>query len=69
MTNAKKNFLKNLITATIMATATLAIVIGCIMIPIVEVSHSTGNCVRVVSNDASYSCDNLPTRYDTVWVN
>lgn len=42
--------------------------------PEVYKSHSTGECVKVVSypglvfgKDEGYSCENLPLTYDTVW--
>jgi len=43
-------------------------------IPIVEVSHSSDQCVRVVNFESSfqgsteYTCDNMPTKYSHVWV-
>jgi hypothetical protein len=39
--------------------------------PTVEVSHSTGHCERVieyVEPKRGYSCENLPNKYDHVWV-
>ena len=35
--------------------------------PDVWVSHSTGECVKVVPADAG-TCENLPDRYVQVWV-
>jgi len=38
--------------------------------PDVHISHSTGECIRVLNyaeNDR-YSCDNLPSKYNKVWV-
>tara|TARA_R110000796_G_scaffold158021_1_gene274749 strand:+ start:59 stop:283 length:225 start_codon:yes stop_codon:yes gene_type:complete len=38
--------------------------------PDVHYSNSTGDCVRVLNyaeNDR-YSCDNLPSKYNKVWV-
>ena len=40
-------------------------------IPTVEVSYSTGHCERVieyVEPKRGYSCENLPSKYDHVWV-
>lgn len=38
-------------------------------LPEVEVSHATGKCVRVVYADGKTdTCDNMPDRFDRVWV-
>jgi hypothetical protein len=37
-------------------------------IPDVYVSHSSGECVKVVSDDPSLTCDNKPARYNQIWV-
>ena len=39
-------------------------------VPEVQISHSTGECVKVINFKEShnYTCDNLPSRYDHVWV-
>lgn len=34
--------------------------------PVVEFSASTGECVQVLHKD--FTCDNLPRRYERVWV-
>lgn len=36
--------------------------------PIVHFSHSTGECVEVLSKSGDYHCDNLPEKYTHVWV-
>jgi len=38
--------------------------------PDVYVSHSTGECVEVINytKEALYSCENMPTKYNKVWV-
>lgn len=38
--------------------------------PDVHVSHSTGECVKVINYDErfDYTCDNLPEKYNHVWV-
>jgi hypothetical protein len=38
--------------------------------PDVHISNSTGECVRVLNyvEGDSYSCDNLPSKYNKVWV-
>lgn len=42
----------------------LAIIINT---PVVEVSHETATCVRVLPPEAG-SCEDLPARYELVWV-
>ncbi len=39
-------------------------------IPDVQVSHSSNECVQVINynEDDSYSCENMPTKYNKVWV-
>ena len=38
-------------------------------IPEMHVSHSTGECVRVINlGDTDYSCENQPKKYHHVWV-
>jgi hypothetical protein len=37
-------------------------------IPDVWVSYSTGECLAVNSVDHSITCDNLPRKYNKVWV-
>jgi len=39
-------------------------------LPEVQMSHSTGECVKVINYVESdkYTCDNLPKKYHHVWV-
>lgn len=39
-------------------------------IPDVQVSHSSNECVQVINynEDDTYSCENMPTKYNKVWV-
>lgn len=37
-------------------------------LPIVQISVSTGKCVDVWDKDRIYSCDNMPSKYEHVWV-
>lgn len=45
-----------------------------LMIPDVEVSYETRDCVNVVNygsvlfGDTNYSCENMPTKFTHVWV-
>jgi hypothetical protein len=56
--------------AAILILVVLAIwsVIIIITTPVVEFSHSTGECVAVYSHDDSYSCEVLPERFERVVV-
>lgn len=38
--------------------------------PDVHISHSTGECVKVLNyaEDDTYTCENLPSKYNKVWV-
>ena len=36
--------------------------------PIVQVSYKSNECVKVISNDPSHSCENLPRKYVHEWV-
>lgn len=62
-------------------TVSVAIVFGLVLglayafstsltIPDVHVSHSTGNCVEVINyaEGDNYSCENLPSKFNHVWV-
>jgi hypothetical protein len=39
-------------------------------LPDVKVSYSTDQCVEVInySDDDKYSCENLPTKFNHIWV-
>ena len=39
-------------------------------IPDVLISHSTNECVSVINytDEDIYSCENMPTKYNKVWV-
>ena len=66
-----------------LATAVFGFAVGVVMlimidfaftIPDVQMSHSTGECVRVINYPSAVwgtttaSCGDLPTRYNWVWV-
>jgi hypothetical protein len=45
------------------------VVLNAVSMPDVMVSYSSGECVEVVNySDDNFSCDNLPSRYNHVWV-
>lgn len=39
-------------------------------LPDVYVSHSSGDCVKVVNYDErfEYTCENYPSRYNHIWI-
>ena len=39
-------------------------------LPDVLISHSTNECVTVINyiDEDTYSCENMPTKYNKVWV-
>lgn len=43
---------------------------GAMSIPDVHKSHSTGECVEVINWDPedNYSCEELPSKYNLIWV-
>ena len=64
------NKLKGLAAGTV-AGITLGLLLNyAFNIPEVQMSHSTGECVKVVnfSKSDTFTCDDLPSRYNHVWV-
>ena len=59
--------MKNLISGALVAALVLLMTWMALSIPVVEVSWATKECVRVVPTEAG-SCDQLPDRYERVWV-
>lgn len=37
-------------------------------LPIVEFGYPSGRCISVWSSDDSYSCDDMPPKYEWLWV-
>ena len=71
------DFFQSLVVAAVVATAVLiagatGIYLGLksvVEIPVVEVSYSTGNIVRLCTKDGCiHSPQTLPEKYDRVWV-
>ena len=59
--------MKDLIAVTLWAALFLLMTWTALSIPVVEVSWTTKECVRVVPTEAG-TCDQLPDRYERVWV-
>ena len=49
---------------------TLAMIFNTLGMPDVHISHSTGECVEVINYDErfNYTCENLPEKYNHIWV-
>lgn len=65
-----KNALQALLGGTVIGTIFgYGLYLG-ITIPEVQISHSTGECVKVVNyrEEHSYTCEDLPRKYNHVWV-
>jgi hypothetical protein len=62
--------LVSIVLITILFVAIILMLSAATSIPDVHVSHSTNECVQVLnySEDDSYSCENMPTKYNKVWV-
>lgn len=69
-----KNLLKSVLSATIVAGALFVLFDLALTGSDVMVSHSTGACVEVVNYDGiffdagDYNCENLPPKYNHIWV-
>ena len=69
-----KNFVKYLIAGLAVGAVTVAVADYALTLPDVMVSYTTNECVSVVNYDGAffsggdYSCENLPSRYNHVWV-
>lgn len=65
--------MKDILVSTVVAALGIGL-LGMVVIdnsamPDVHVSYSSDQCVKVINYDElNYSCDNLPTRYNHVWV-
>ena len=59
--------MKEITAGALLAALVFLMIWMALSIPVVEVSWATKECVRVVPTEAG-SCDQLPDRYDRVWV-
>lgn len=48
--------------------ATMGLLHQVLDLPEVHFSYRTGDCVRVVSPDNTFTCSHLPEKYEPVWV-
>ena len=65
----KKIMINSLGIFALAATGALALN-SALSIPDVMVSYSTDKCVKVINyvEDDKYSCENLPTKFNHIWV-
>jgi|TARA_B110000240_G_C13391329_1_gene406922 hypothetical protein len=63
---------KTLIAGTVAVAGFLAVgfmTVNAMMIPDVLVSYSSNHCTKVINyGDSNYSCENMPTKFNHVWV-
>ena len=52
----------------VMALVTFSFVRACTSHPVVYISNTTGECVRVESTRPDQTCHNKPDTYDVIWV-
>jgi hypothetical protein len=65
----KSNYIA-IITASILTVSLAVVCIYAIAIPDVHFSYSTDECIKVLNydEDDKYSCENMPTKFNHVWV-
>lgn len=68
--NAIYDTISVLIICVLIGGLTLAMIFNTLGMPDVHVSHSTGECVKVVNYDErfNYTCENYPEKYNHIWV-
>ena len=65
--------MKNVIQSGLTAAAILGLAMFAfntwISVPDVEFSYSSGGCVKVINyDDSAYNCENLPAKFNHIWV-
>ena len=65
-----KTFLLQVVVIVSVLIALLFILGDALDIPDVHVSHSTNECVTVINydEDDKYSCTDMPSKYNMIWV-
>lgn len=64
-----KNYIAGAAVMTALLTGTVVALDTVLAMPDVHVSYSTDECVKVVNyTDTNYSCENMPKRFNHVWV-
>jgi len=64
----KSSLINGVLLVSIVSLAVLG-VNSAMSIPDMHVSHTTGECVKVINYaDTNYSCENQPEKYNHIWV-
>ena len=63
-----KKLITGLVTVAALSGSVMALALFAVTTPDVYVSYSTNECVKVDNYGTDYSCENLPSRYNHVWV-
>lgn len=64
-----KSFVLGTLGVIAAAAGIVALMLSAASIPDVHTSYASGECVKVINyTDDNYSCENMPTRYNNVWV-
>lgn len=67
--NAIYDTISVLIICAVIGGITMAMIFNLTSMPDVYVSHSTNECVKVINyTEELFSCENMPTKYNKVWV-
>lgn len=68
--NAIYDTISVLIICIVIGGIALAMIFNITGMPDVHISHSTGECVKVVNYDErfNYTCENYPEKYNHIWV-
>jgi len=63
-----KNVIAVCVTIMALSGGVMALTWAAITTPDVYVSNTTNECVKVINYGSDYSCENMPTKYNKVWV-
>ena len=67
--NAIYDTISVLIVCAVIGGIAMTMIFNLTSIPDVHVSHSTNECVKVINyTEELFSCENMPTKYNHVWV-
>jgi len=66
----KKNLFQSIFVGVIAGVVVFDAFFNALMLPDVWFSYSTGECVKVLNyaDGDSYSCENMPSKFNHVWV-
>lgn len=61
-------YILNLIIMCLIMSLSFYVIKDYLDLPIVYRSHSTQECIKVISPKNKYSCERMPRAYEVVWV-